>query len=343
MDQLYKWELAHLSALQKLPYVGDVRHEWIWLTITKLGDPLLAFIFYFPLLFAFHERGALKMLVGACISEFLNGVLKWLFHGERPYWYALDIGYTPLMQYPYTCETGPGSPSGHVMVSSTIFYVMITLVRCKWVSTLCWVLYAIGLALIGISRLYIGAHFPHQIVLGALIGILIGHIVSRWEPARWRPYQTLLMAGILVMIGVFTYHGLLFTGFDPNWSIAKALQHCAKAEWIHISTTPVASAIRNISTMLGLCLCQLLSTNYRLKNDFSEYGAVGRLPRLVLSVGHVILACALVFASDYMHSTVLVYYAAVFTANLVNILLIVVFIPYAMRKYVFVFDPEKNK
>lgn len=77
MDTLYKLELRELAALQRLPFFGDVRHEWIWLMITRLGDPLLAFTVYFPMLFAFHERGALKLLVAASISEFLNGVLKW--------------------------------------------------------------------------------------------------------------------------------------------------------------------------------------------------------------------------------------------------------------------------
>ena len=45
-----------------------------------------------------------------------------ILHGHRPYWYVkqndlLQLNQFGLKQSPITCETGPGLPSGHVMVN----------------------------------------------------------------------------------------------------------------------------------------------------------------------------------------------------------------------------------
>ena len=45
-----------------------------------------------------------------------------ILHGHRPYWYVkqndlMQLNQFGLKQSPITCETGPGLPSGHVMVN----------------------------------------------------------------------------------------------------------------------------------------------------------------------------------------------------------------------------------
>nr|KAF6415726.1 glucose-6-phosphatase catalytic subunit [Molossus molossus] len=55
-----------------------------------------------------------------------------ILFGQRPYWWVLDTDYysntsAPLIkQFPVTCETGPGSPSGHAMGTAGVYYVMVT-------------------------------------------------------------------------------------------------------------------------------------------------------------------------------------------------------------------------
>lgn len=58
-----------------------------------------------------------------------------ILQGERPYWWVfqnqeyLQVRFIPeeIKQFSLTCETGPGSPSGHVMVSASVWYFMIHL------------------------------------------------------------------------------------------------------------------------------------------------------------------------------------------------------------------------
>jgi glucose-6-phosphatase len=48
-----------------------------------------------------------------------------LLHGERPYWWTRESAIpVDLVQTPVTCETGPGNPSGHVMLSVVLWFTM---------------------------------------------------------------------------------------------------------------------------------------------------------------------------------------------------------------------------
>merc|ERR1711893_540498 len=106
----------------------------------------------------------------------MNG--KWLLHGQRPYWWvkenkaAADIS---LQQTQLTCETGPGVPSGHSQAAAVIWFCLAdaispTLGRFSWVV---WLIFFGMQILMGLSRVFIAAHFPHQCILGFIVGLVI--------------------------------------------------------------------------------------------------------------------------------------------------------------------------
>lgn len=51
---------------------------------------------------------------------------------DRPFWWVREYGAgaPDLRQTPLTCETGPGSPSGHVMGFAALLYALH-----RWAST----------------------------------------------------------------------------------------------------------------------------------------------------------------------------------------------------------------
>ena len=67
---------------------------------------------YFPLILGLSYTRGLRFLGTFIASEWANMVLKWLLHGERPYWWVEEQGLATLTiaQTSLTCETGrPGS------------------------------------------------------------------------------------------------------------------------------------------------------------------------------------------------------------------------------------------
>jgi len=113
-----------------------------------------------------------------------------LIMDHRPFWWVQETdvygnGPRPVLrQTPLTCETGPGSPSGHMQGLSSLMYVVLQHFirnfikssvkmddrKKKCVRVALWTLFILLMILVGISRLYTATHFPHQTLLGLLAG-----------------------------------------------------------------------------------------------------------------------------------------------------------------------------
>jgi len=304
IEELYVWELQLLHLFQQ--YAAD--YDRVWVKLTRFGDPAWTLRLYFPLFYTLWPQRSIRFLLAGCISEYANGVLKWVLHGHRPYWYIgeHDIdNIVHLRQSEYTCETGPGSPSGHAMVTAAVFYVlafgskgertattgtpvvyaaesttsvwkmMFAAVKTSLYFGL-WLVFGVSkhvlwikfyttlLLLVALSRLYIAAHFPHQVVLGIVCGIAIGRLCVSVDITDLcdQPSRVLWLIGVLVTVGVGTYVVMVYAlNLDPDWTIALARKHCANPDSIHVSTTPIASLVRNIATLFGVWLVLLTRTH----------------------------------------------------------------------------------
>lgn len=92
----------------------------------------------------------------------MNDSLKMFFHGPRPYWYCTDV-------IAYAKETSFGVPSGHAQIATGIWGVLAASLRKWWA----WLIAILVILIIGISRIYLGVHFPHDVILGWLIGAFL--------------------------------------------------------------------------------------------------------------------------------------------------------------------------
>ncbi|KAM8815297.1 glucose-6-phosphatase catalytic subunit 1 isoform 2-T2 [Rhynchonycteris naso] len=204
-----------------------------------------------------------------------------ILFGQRPYWWVLDTDYYSnapaprIKQFPVTCETGPGSPSGHAMGTAGVYYVMVTStlsifrgkkkptfsLRC--LNVILWLgFWAVQLN-VCLSRIYLAAHFPHQVVAGVLSGIAVAesfrHIQSIYNASLKKYF---LITFFLFSFAIGFYLLLKGLGVDLLWTLEKAKRCCERPEWVHIDTTPFASLLKNLGTLFGLGLA-LNSRMYR--------------------------------------------------------------------------------
>ncbi|CAG5958669.1 unnamed protein product [Menidia menidia] len=248
--------------------------EKFWLVITHLGDPKAAFLFVFPFTYFISKRAGIAVLWVAAVSEWLNLVFKWMLFGERPFWWMGESGLfvntqPQVHQFPSTCETGPGSPSGHAMVTAAVWWVVMSSLgsslyartRSVMISATPYVLYVGMLVGVGISRIFILAHFPHQVIAGSITGFLLGVLLSGRVPER-RPLLFFFRLSIgMLLSALLLYFGLQQVGVDLSWSIALAKKWCSRAEWIRLDTAPFSSLTRDCGALLGLGLAQYWKPN----------------------------------------------------------------------------------
>jgi membrane-associated phospholipid phosphatase len=153
------------------------------------------------------------------LSTSVNHSLKMVFHGPRPYWYSTNV-------IGYASETSFGLPSGHSQIAVGVWGMLAASLRKWWA----WLIAILIILLIGISRLYLGVHFPHDILLGWLIGVLLLWLVLRfWDPVTSRIKamqlnQQILAAFVsslvLILISLTPYLWLKLTNWQPPQSWA---------------------------------------------------------------------------------------------------------------------------
>ncbi|PLT30664.1 phosphatase PAP2 family protein [Peribacillus deserti] len=145
--------ISHRSTLimEFFTFIGSV----LFIGIMVLLLAVLFICFKWP-------RYAAFLVLSSGLGGLFNFFLKWLFKRERP-----DL--LPLIQ-----EHGFSFPSGHSM-GSFIFYGSLAIILAKlshkramnWIAGM---IFAVVILLIGISRIYLGVHYPSDVVAGFAAG-----------------------------------------------------------------------------------------------------------------------------------------------------------------------------
>ncbi|XP_047464455.1 glucose-6-phosphatase a, catalytic subunit, tandem duplicate 1 [Mugil cephalus] len=267
MDLLHSWGVELAVHLQ-------TRHSSYEDSLAStVADLHTTFFCWFPIWFHLRKDSGLRLIWVAVIGDWLNLVLKWVVFGERPYWWVQETkfygaGQAPsLQQFPITCETGPGSPSGHAMGAAGVWYVMVTALlsfatekRCppllyKSLQIVLWSFMALVLLLVCMSRVYVAAHFPHQVIAGVITGLLVAELTSKVKwiyNASMNKYFFITL--FLTSFAVGFYLLLKALGVDLLWTMAKAQKWCIRPEWVHLDSAPFASLLRNMGSLFGLGL-----------------------------------------------------------------------------------------
>jgi len=159
----------------------------------------------------------LGMQVGFILitSNLVNYVGKLIFAGPRPYWVSSHVR-------ALWTETTFGIPSGHAQHAVAVWGVIAARSKRTWV----WIVSILVIFFIGFSRLYLGAHFPHDVVLGWLLGALILWAFTRlWEPiGAWIGRKTFgqqVLVAFLVSIA-FIVIGLGASTFRSGYQVPQA-------------------------------------------------------------------------------------------------------------------------
>ncbi|MGM0471591.1 MAG: phosphatase PAP2 family protein [Bacillota bacterium] len=136
--------------------------------ITYLGGAV--FTILSPLLLIILGRGELikvgyEILTSLTVSHFVVHIIKRKINRPRPYKILeeIEIYIVPFEDYSF--------PSGHTTAS---FSMAVTL---SFYFTGCLVLLISLASLVGMSRVYLGVHYPSDVMIGAMIGTLFSTLL----------------------------------------------------------------------------------------------------------------------------------------------------------------------
>lgn len=171
------------------------------------------------LAFAFRQRAAVALLVLIALSGAFTDIAKAAASTPRP---DADLRVQALSMFerfrarsadtPTETEDSSGFPSGHVSTTTTFAVGLAMLLKCRrrgWTLAVSWI------AAMAISRMYLGRHFPGDVIGGVAVGIAVlavgflalelGHLAQEsrvhhpWPAHRVMTIAIVLSAGALLV------------------------------------------------------------------------------------------------------------------------------------------------
>lgn len=165
MDGILEWGHDLIEWVQQFSPALDLPFK----AITTLGAEQV-FLLLLPLIFwCVDKRRGLRLGALLILSAYLNYALKNLFDQPRP---------SPDRVKVLATETSPGLPSGHSQNTVAVYGFLAAGARRSWT----WVVAVLIALAVGLSRVYLGVHFPSDVLGGWLVGVVLLALYLRIEP-----------------------------------------------------------------------------------------------------------------------------------------------------------------
>ncbi|BAQ61583.1 membrane-associated phospholipid phosphatase [Geminocystis sp. NIES-3708] len=161
-DSNFSWDILILSHIHKSsqPFLDNFAS-----VLTNFGGFRLILLLITPiilLLLFLRKKGSLTYLtISIFSSAIVNFIIKIIFHRPRPH----------LWESGYPFPSDFSFPSGHAMASMTLALTILVIFWDSFKNPLILILAGIYVISIAWTRLYLGVHFPSDILGGWLLAI----------------------------------------------------------------------------------------------------------------------------------------------------------------------------
>ena len=171
----------------------------------------------FPLVYwSVHKEMGRALAYLFLVGNVINTTLKHAFREPRPSWLE------PSLEK-FT-DGGYGLPSGHAQFTTTIYLFMAMWVKRRWV----WLLAIAIIILMSVSRVYLGSHFVHDVIVGILVGLVVLAGYAIWQRRYSTRFekrilgQRLLVAVLVPVLFTAVYLIIRLIIGDPDNSVEWA-------------------------------------------------------------------------------------------------------------------------
>jgi glycerophosphoryl diester phosphodiesterase len=198
--------------------------------VTFLGSEAF-FLVVIPFLYWTLDRkvgGRLAPLF--LLSVYVNAGAKHWAGQPRPFLYDASV-----MQLTHALEEG--FPSGHTQQTVVLWGFLALTFRRRWL----WLLAAVLMVLVPLSRLYLGVHFPHDLLGGYVLGFGLLWLYVWLEPAAaelvrhwplWRQLAATLLLGVGLTLLVRTSYAVVGPAVLTGVWVGQALER----RWVGFET-----------------------------------------------------------------------------------------------------------
>ena len=186
MEPLLQWGLEVIRFIQQIqnPLLTS-----FFFAVSGMGGAVSFFLVLPALFWCMDYRLGVRVAVVFSISAIANSFLKEFFSQPRPFNLDPSLGIGTAAGY--------GLPSGHAQESLVLWWSVALGVRKKWF----WAVTAVLIILVGFSRVYLGVHFPTDVMGGWAVGIILLCLYAMFQPGieDWIRSRSIFIQALLVL------------------------------------------------------------------------------------------------------------------------------------------------
>ncbi len=160
------------TGIEIIQYLAQFRGPLVnafFLAVSGLGSTLGYLVLFCILWWGFSWKLGARVFAALILSVYLNAVIKDWVAQPRPFVYAAIESVTRPGEF--------GFPSGHAQHAALVWSLLAAHFRKRWFT----VFAAAMVLLIGFSRVYLGVHFPTDVLAGWLLGGILAKMYLRWS------------------------------------------------------------------------------------------------------------------------------------------------------------------
>ncbi|MGL4987010.1 MAG: phosphatase PAP2 family protein [Treponemataceae bacterium] len=219
MDEIYAWGLAVIRWMQS---VQNPVITTIVIAVTFLGDPFFVLLVLLAVFWCIDQKKGFTLGFLVIFNASIAILLKNFFKVARPYQLDESVGLITTSSF--------STPSGHAQISLVLYVLLAYFFYSSWKTSnnlfvqknarFLLVFIAIVLPfLIGLSRIYLGVHFPTDVFLGWIAGALIilaGISFCKFLQPFYvkipQTFQILLLACLIFLLNALSPHDRMLNG-----------------------------------------------------------------------------------------------------------------------------------
>lgn len=155
-----------LEILRSIQSIANPFLDFLFQLITICGEQIVLISIISIIYWTYNKQFGEYIAYSVLTSVLLNNAVKDIFKMKRP------IGEEGIRTLRKETATGYSFPSGHTQSASSFYGAMAIYLK----NNIMYIIATIMILLIGFSRLYLGVHYPKDVIVGAILGIATSYI-----------------------------------------------------------------------------------------------------------------------------------------------------------------------